>query len=108
VSDFDVVDVITKLRIWFNKLDNRKFVPEYFTPLTLDLKTGMVSTEDTDQIWEVAKKESMERPVRADSTMTDDRRTGGGKVLNSKGQVMLQRTTSRICGRWWRSNIPPF
>jgi hypothetical protein len=108
VSDFDVLDIITKRRIWFNKLDNRKFVPEYFTPLTLDLKTGMVSTEDTDEIWEVAKKESMERPVRADSPMTNDRRTGGGKVLNSKGQVMLQRTTSRICGRWWRINIPPF
>ena len=26
-----------------------KFVSEYFTPLTLDLRTGVVSTEDTDQ-----------------------------------------------------------
>jgi hypothetical protein len=25
-----------------------KCVPEYFTPLTIDLKTGMVSTEDTE------------------------------------------------------------
>ena len=29
-----------------------KFVSEYFTPLTLDLQTGVVSTEDTDEIWE--------------------------------------------------------
>jgi hypothetical protein len=29
-----------------------KFVSEYFTPLTLDHRTGMVSTEDTDEIWE--------------------------------------------------------
>ncbi len=28
-----------------------KFVPEYFTPLTLNLQTGVVSTEDTGEIW---------------------------------------------------------
>jgi hypothetical protein len=27
-----------------------KFVTEYFTPLTLDLQTGVVSTEDTGEI----------------------------------------------------------
>jgi hypothetical protein len=36
-----------------------KFVSEYFTPLTLDLQTGVVSTEDTDEIWE--KEEAMEK-----------------------------------------------
>jgi hypothetical protein len=52
-----------------------KFVSEYFTPLTLDLQTG-VSTEDTDEIWETAKEEAMEkikeretRRARADSPM---------------------------------------
>ena len=56
-----------------------KFVSEYFTPLTLDLKTGVVSTEDTGEIWEEAKEEAMEkvrgratRPARADSPMTDE------------------------------------
>ena len=38
-----------------------KFVSEYFTPLTLDLQTGVVSTEDTDEIWEAAKEEAMEK-----------------------------------------------
>jgi hypothetical protein len=56
-----------------------KFVPEYFTPLTLDLKTGMISTEDTVEIWETVKEETMEkvmgwttRSVRTDSSMTDE------------------------------------
>jgi hypothetical protein len=53
-----------------------KFVSEYFTTLTLGLKTGVVSTEDTDEIWEAAKEEAMEkikgretRRARADSPM---------------------------------------
>jgi tetrahydromethanopterin S-methyltransferase subunit B len=36
-------------------------VSEYFTPLTLDLQTGVVSTEDTDEIWKAAKEEAMEK-----------------------------------------------
>jgi hypothetical protein len=38
-----------------------KFVSEYFTPLTLGLQTGVVSTEDTDEIWEAVKEEAMEK-----------------------------------------------
>ena len=56
-----------------------KFVSEYFTPLTLDLRTGVVSTEDTKKIWKAAKEEAMEkvkgranRRVRADSPMADE------------------------------------
>jgi hypothetical protein len=56
-----------------------KFVSEYFTPLTLDLETGVVSTQDTDEIWETAKEEAMEkingREIRragADSPMVDE------------------------------------
>ena len=56
-----------------------KFVSEYFTPLTLDLQTGVVSTEDTDEIWKAAKEEAMEkvkeranRRVRTDSPMVDE------------------------------------
>jgi hypothetical protein len=33
-----------------------KFVSEHFTPLTLDIQTGVVSVEDTDEIWEFSKK----------------------------------------------------
>ena len=56
-----------------------KFVPEYFTPLTLDLKTGMVSSEDIGEIWEETKEEAMEKvrgrttgPVRTDLPMSDE------------------------------------
>ncbi len=56
-----------------------KFVPEFFTLLTLNLQTGVVSTEDIDEIWESAKEEPMEkvkgrvnRSVRADSPMVDE------------------------------------
>ncbi len=38
-----------------------KFVSEYFTPLTLGLQTGVASTEDTDEIWDSAKEEAMEK-----------------------------------------------
>ena len=56
-----------------------KFVSEYFTPLTLDSRTGVVSTEDTDEIWKVEKEEVMEkvkgranRQVRTDSPRVDE------------------------------------
>ena len=56
-----------------------KFVSEYFTPLTLGLQTGVVSTEDTDEIWGAAKEEAMEktkgretRRARATSPMVDE------------------------------------
>jgi hypothetical protein len=38
-----------------------KFVSEYFTPLTLDTRSSVVSTEDTDEIWKTAKEETMEK-----------------------------------------------
>jgi hypothetical protein len=38
-----------------------KFVSEYFTPLTLDSRSSVVSTEDTDEIWKEAKEELMEK-----------------------------------------------
>jgi hypothetical protein len=54
-------------------------VSEYFTPLTLDLQTEVVSTEDTVGIWEEARKETMEkvrgnknRSARTGSPMTDE------------------------------------
>ncbi len=54
-----------------------KFVSEYFTPLTLDSWTGVVSTEETDEIWKATKEETMEkgranRRVRVDTPMVDE------------------------------------
>ena len=43
-----------------------KFVSEYFTPLTLDLLTGVVSTEDTDEIWKVTKADDGEGQRRSE------------------------------------------
>jgi len=56
-----------------------KFVSELFTPLTLNSQTGVVSTEDTVEIWETVKEEAMEkakgkaiRQTRADSPRIDE------------------------------------
>ncbi len=58
-----------------------KFTSEYFTPLTPDSRSSVVSTEDTDEIWETVKEESMEkvkgranrlRQVRSDSPRVDE------------------------------------
>ncbi len=38
-----------------------KFVSEYFTSLTLDSRSGVVSTEDTDEIWKTVKEEVMDK-----------------------------------------------
>jgi hypothetical protein len=38
-----------------------KFVSTYFTPLTLDSRSDVVSTEDTEEIWKAAKEEAMEK-----------------------------------------------
>ena len=52
-----------------------KFVSEYFTPLTIDSRSGVVSTEDIDEIWKATEKVrgGSNRPVgRLDSPMTDE------------------------------------
>ena len=58
-----------------------KFVLKHFTPLTLDIQTGVVSAEDTAEIWEAAKEDALEkargkknRVTGADSPMVDERR----------------------------------
>jgi hypothetical protein len=38
-----------------------KFVSEYFTPLTLNLQTRVVSTEDMTEIWETEREEAIEK-----------------------------------------------
>ena len=44
-----------------------RFVSEYFTSLTFDTKTGVVSDEDTVEIWESVKEVVIEK-VRRNKT----------------------------------------
>jgi hypothetical protein len=56
-----------------------KFFAEYFTSLTLDVHTGVVSTEDIVEIWEPVREEAIvkvrgnkNRSTRTDSSMVDE------------------------------------
>ena len=49
-----------------------RFVSEYFTPLTLDTNTGVVSDEDTSEIWDPVKDVPIEKVRR------NKNRTSGG------------------------------
>ena len=80
-----------------------KFVSEYFTPLTLDLQTGVVSTEDTDEIWETAKEEAMEkingREIRragADSPMVVEAEVEKSFWLSRPDGWVINRKTKKI------------
>jgi ribonuclease HI len=80
-----------------------KFVSEYFTPLTLGLQTGVVSTEDTDEIWDVAKEEAMEktkgretRRARADSPMVDETEVEKSFWLSRPDGWVINRVTKKI------------
>ncbi len=59
-----------------------RFVSEYFTPLTLNTKTGVVSDEDTSEIWEAAKEVAIEKVRR-----NKDRTSGGDSTVIDVGQV---------------------
>ena len=49
-----------------------RFVSEYFTSLMLDIKTGVLSDEDTSEIWEAAKEVVIQKVSR-----NKDRTSGG-------------------------------
>jgi hypothetical protein len=56
-----------------------KICARHFTPLTLDVQTGVISDEDTNELWEAARKEAIEKvrgnknsSVRADSPVVDE------------------------------------
>ena len=72
-----------------------KFVSEYFTPLTLDSQSGVVSTEDTDEIWKTTKEEAMEK-VKGKANRTGKRRRSFS--WSSKGPPTMGSPTSRTCG----------
>jgi ribonuclease HI len=80
-----------------------KFVSEYFTPLTLGLQTGVVSTEDTDEIWDAAKEEAMEKTkgretgrARADSPMVDETEVEKSFWLSRPDGWVINRKTKKI------------
>ena len=59
-----------------------KFVSEHLTSLTLDIKTSVVSDEDTTEIWEVVKEEVIEKARR-----NKNRASGGNLLLIDEEEV---------------------
>ena len=70
-----------------------RVVSEYFTPLTLDTKSEVVSVEDTAEIWEFAKEEAMEKVRR-----TKSRTPGGTPITIDEGEVEKSFWLSRPDG----------
>ena len=99
-----------------NEYSLGKFVSEYFTPLTRDIQTGVVSDEDTTEIWEVSKEESMKktrgnknRDTGTDPLMVDEKeversfwlRRPDGWVINRKMKKSL------VTDREWEVEVTP-
>ena len=61
-----------------------KFVPEHFTSLTLDIKTGVVSDEDSTEIWESAREVAIEKVRR-----NKNRESGGDSLLILEVEVEM-------------------
>ena len=59
-----------------------RFVSEFFTPLTLNSNTGVISNEDTSEIWGAAKEVAIEKVRR-----NKDRTSGGDSTLIDVGEV---------------------
>ena len=70
-----------------------RFVSEHFTTFTLDIKTGVVSDEDTTEIWEVAKGVVTEKVRR-----NKNRTSGGDSTLMDVGEVEKSFCLSRPDG----------
>ena len=59
-----------------------RFVSEHFTSLILDIKTGVVSDEDTSDIWESVKEAVIEKVRR-----NKNRTLGGDLILIDEEEV---------------------
>ena len=59
-----------------------RFVSEHFSPLTLDIKTGVISDEDTTEIWETVKEVAIEKVRR-----NKNRSSGGDSILIDEEEV---------------------
>ncbi len=70
-----------------------RFVSEHFTPLTLDIKTGVISDEDTEEIWETVKEVVIEKVRR-----NKNRASGGDSILIDEEEVEKSFWLSRPDG----------
>ena len=80
-----------------------KFVSEHFTPLTLNAKSEVISTEDTPDIWEAAKGEALEKARRkasrqasADSPRLDEAEVEKSFWLSRPDGWVVNRKIKRI------------
>ena len=64
------------------EISTGRFVSEHFTPLTLDIKTGVISDEDTEEIWETVKEVVIEKVRR-----NKKRASGGDSILIDEEEV---------------------
>ncbi len=75
----------------------------YFTPFTLDSRSDVVSTEDTEEIWKEAKEEEMEEvkgkansQVRVDSSMVDETEVEKSFWLSRPDGWVINEKTKKI------------
>ena len=80
-----------------------RFVSEFFTPLTLDSNTGVISDEDTAEIWGVAMEAAIEKARRnkkqtsgEDSTMIDVREVERSFWLSRPDGWVVNRKMKKI------------
>ena len=80
-----------------------RFVSEYFTPLILDTNTGVISDEDTEEIWGPVKEVAIEKARRnknktsgEDSTMIDVREVERSFCLNRPDGWVVNRKMKKI------------
>ena len=76
---------------------------EHFTPLTLDIQTGVVSAEDTAEIWEAVKEDAIEkvrgnknRATRADSPMVDEKEVEKSFWFSRPDDWVINRKMKKI------------
>ena len=76
---------------------------EHFTPLTLDIQTGVVSAEDTAEIWEAVKEDTIEkvrgnknRATGADSPMVDEKKVETSFWLSRPDGRVIKRKMKKI------------
>ena len=83
-----------------------RFVSEYFTPLTFDIKTGVISVEDLVEIWETVKEAVMEKVRRNKS-----RSSGGDSIPIDEEEVKksfwISRPDGWVVNRKMMENHPP-
>ena len=83
-----------------------RFVSEYFTPLTFDIKTGVISVEDLVEIWETVKEAVMEKVRR-----NKGRSSGGDSIPIDEEEVeksfWISRPDGWVVNRKMMENHPP-